>query len=116
MKNVLTVLLVIVLLYVAYKLIARSGSNKVKGGSPPNAEDIACASGTPIGRIVGSCTRPKVYPIRSPIREKCFTSEELNVAEGEEGPSKVTDNNGWGTTWFLNYQSGDRFCYVNRWK
>src|SRR3990172_9155876 len=112
MRNVLIVLLVIVLLWVAYKLIVRSGSKRVDGGSPPSSDDVACASGTPTSRIIGSCTRPKLYPVRPPIREKCFTSEELGLVEGDTGPSKVTDNNGWGTTWWFNYQNGDRFCYV----
>lgn len=106
-----------VIIYYAYKYYQNKDNKKVGGGSDPTQADIDCASGgkpNASKMIIGSCTKPRIFPVVKPMREKCFTSEELGgIEEGGSAPSIVTDLNGFGTTWYLNYQSGDRFCYTN---
>ena len=106
---------VIVLIYYGSKYYKNKDLQKVSGGSAPRQEDIDCATGGGGGegkRIIGNCTKPVIYPVVKPMKEKCFTADELGITkEGQAGPPIVTENNGFGTTWYLNYQSGDRFCY-----
>lgn len=114
-KIILIIIAVVAIAYLAYKWYVNNGFHKVFGGTQPTAEDIACASGGGGGRmIIGSCTKPFVYPIPRGTSQKCFTSEQLGLGEGDSGPAIVTDLNGFGTKWYFNYQSGDRFCYVNK--
>lgn len=116
MKYIGYVILVIVILmglHYGIKYYNNRNNKKVKGGSLPNQDDINCASGggAAAGKITGNCTKPVIYPVQSPMREKCFTSDELGLSEGDAAPDKVTEANGFGTTWYYNYQSGDRFCF-----
>lgn len=117
MKYILYTLIVIgilISLHYVTKYYNNINIKKVSGGTLPNQSDIDCASGgtNTVGKmIIGNCTKPVIYPVDKPMREKCFTSEELGLNEGDTGPDKVTDQNGFGATWFFNYQSGDHFCY-----
>lgn len=99
-----------------FRWMSNKGTKKVKigAGSAPTQADKNCASGGNAGdKIIGSCTKPMIYPLPPRWKEKCFSSDELGLQEGDQGYSVVTDNNGFGTKWFFNYQSGDRFCYTN---
>lgn len=115
MKTFLIILVVLILAYFGYKYFSNKGLPKVSGGTAPTDADKNCAGGSAAGRaIVGSCTKPIVFPVPPGVKEKCFTSEQLGLNEGDSGYAIVTDMNGFGTKWYFNYQSGDRFCYTNK--
>lgn len=114
--TLIIIAVVIIAAYLGYKWYTNKGLPKAKGGSLPSSSDIACATGaiTGTGKITGSCTKPKMYPLPSGYKEKCFTSDDLGLNEGDQGYSIVTDMNGFGTKWYFNYQSGNNFCYTNK--
>lgn len=124
MKYIIYIIIIIVVIAAiifGIKYWNNRGNKKVKGGSVPTADDINCASGgtgaqraanpSTSAVIIGNCTKPEIWPVESPMKQKCFTSAELGLSEGDSAPDKVTDSNGFGTTWYFNFQSGDRFCY-----
>lgn len=123
MKKIWWILIIILLLVVAYygyRYYQNRNIPKAKGGRLPSQDDINCATGGGTGSrmIIGSCTRPRIPldangNLPKPMKQKCFTSDELGLNEGDSGPSIVTDNNGFGTTWYFNFQSGNNFCYTN---
>lgn len=113
--HVFLIVLAIIIFIGGYKLYSTKDNKKVSGGTPPNADDIACASGANASaKIIGNCTKPRLYPVYPGVKEKCFNSETLGLSEGDTGPSKVTEASGFGKTWYFNYQSGDRFCYTDK--
>lgn len=114
-KIILILVAIVVGLYFAIKWYLNKDIPRASGGTVPTDADKNCASGGASGKvIVGSCTRPMVFPIPPGVKEKCFTSEQLGLNEGDSVYTIVTDLNGFGTKWYFNYQSGDRFCYTNK--
>lgn len=99
--------------FFGYRWYQNKDVKKVRGGRLPTPSDVDCATGGLNKRIIGICSKPIIDPriMPSSMKQKCFTSDELGLTEGQPGPDKVTEQNGFGTTWYLNYQSGDNFCY-----
>lgn len=116
-KYIIVIILVAIALisFVIYKLNKSKGSKKIVGkGFIPTASDAPCQSAPSVNSIIGTCTKPILYPVPPDIKQKCFNSETLGLSENDLGPSKVTENNGFGKTWYFNYQNGNKFCYVDR--
>lgn len=107
------VILALIAAYYGYRYYQNKDLPRAKGGSAPTDEDKNCASGGTSGlKIIGMCTKPHVFPVPPKVAEKCYSSDELGLKEGDSGYAAVTDN--FGKKWFFNYQSGDRFCYTDK--
>lgn len=107
---IITILVIAGVAYLLYKLYQNGtfGGLKVGLGTPPNQADIDCATGG--ANLRGNCTRP-VYqtPPPSGVGQTCFDLESTNYPLNYCA-SKLRSG---GKQWFLNFESGDRCCYVD---
>lgn len=113
--KVILVLSIVVAAYFGIKWLQNRNAKKVSGGAEPGADEKLCASGgSNLKTIIGSCTKPLFITTGLDVKEKCFTSASLNLDEGDLPWPEVVDANGFGKRWYFNYQSGDKFCYVDK--
>lgn len=100
------------LAYAGYMIYINRNLPKVKGGAKPTAEDEACRVGASSGgsRLTEQCTRPN-YNVEVGVKQKCWTNEELGGLDF--GPEIIVENFGAGKKWYYNFQSGNKFCYVD---
>lgn len=106
----LYLLLLAGLAYLVYRWYTNKDVPKVQGGSGPTATTEDCRTGGGGARLTEQCTRPK-YNVAGGVKQKCWTSEELG--DLEFGPETIVEQYGVGKKWYYNFQSGNKFCYVD---
>ena len=114
-KGTIILLILIALAILAFifrhRISAMFGGPKVlNGGQEPTQQDAECA-GYASQRAVENCTRPLFQKVNT-AKEKAWVMETADYPFDAclvNGKIRTTD----GTTWYYNYQSGNKCIYIN---